>query len=122
VYAMTEPSMEWKLDRHISASLVIGFVAQTLFGAIWIGWWGSSYNSQLAVLTATVAELRVEQRQMQTQISTQSALSDKRLALLESAVPEIKQVQAEIRDDIQQLSRLMNDYIVTLKRNGNGIK
>lgn len=117
-----EPSKEWKLDRHISASLVIGFVAQTLFGAIWIGWWGSSYNSQLAVLTATVAELRIEQRQMQSQISTQSALSDKRLALLESAVPEIKQVQAEIRDDIQQLSRLMNDYIVTLKRNGNGVK
>lgn len=119
---MSEPSSEWKLDRHVSASLVIGFVAQTLFGAIWIGWWGSSYNSQLAVLTSTVAELRVEQRQLQTQVSTQSALSDKRLALLESAVPEIKQVQAEIRDDIQQLSRLMNDYIVTLKRNGNGVK
>jgi hypothetical protein len=110
---------KWKFDRHVSIAVVIGFVAQTIFGALWIGWWGSSYNSQLAVLTATVAELRIEQRQMQSQMATNSALSDKRLALLESAIPEIKAAQSDIRDDIQALTKSLNEFIaLQAKRNG----
>lgn len=113
---------EWKVDKHVSTAVIVGFVAQTLFGAIWIGWWGSSYNSQLVVLTSTVAELRLEQRQIQTQMTATSALSDKRLALLETAVPEIKQFQSEIREDLKQLSHLLNEYISIQNKRSNGVK
>ncbi len=105
----------WVVDRHISIAVIAGLFVQSICAVAWFSWWGSSYSAQLQVLTATVSELRVEQRGLQQQVATNGALSDKRLSLLEQAIPEIKAAQRDIADDLRELNGQISELVRHIK-------
>lgn len=110
-----EKKRMWVVDRHISVTVVGAFVVNAFAAALWIGWWGSSYSQQLTLLSAAVSELKLEQRQMQVNLASTSALADKRLAILEASIPEMKDNQREMIADLRRLNVSLSEYI---KMNG----
>jgi hypothetical protein len=101
----------WWMDKHVTATWMGTMAVQTVVGLVWLTWIASGYSADIIKVKEDLTEMRLELRALQASFVTQSALADKRLAVLESAIPEMKQTQREMQQELRKITELLGQII-----------